>query len=437
MATTNPYTYAYKGPPFNWLGHVSETQWKAFNGWYDALKISAPPTPISSSPGSTGTNPAPSPSAGTTTPVTPQANSSTADATALAATIIKGFEGFRAMAYPDPAGQTKTYAIGYGHQIVPGDGLSTSSTITEAQASALLTSDMSASANTVSSSVTAQLEPTQQAALISLCYNIGGNNFKNSTLVADLNSGNTAAAAAQFNSWVYSGGTVNAGLVKRRMDEQTLFSQGVILSNSGNLVLAANVSNTTNSGGDMTPQLHYQIRAQQLRKTAGALEQFYQTDNDDKLSPSFTKAAWQPASAGHFQYAHRDDHLPMVAMAKIKGYLKDRLQRQDEALFHMNHVRNIIEKIEDKAQYQADAKTQVPNLISQINGYFALPQYAPVLVKDQTDVYPANSTTPRYRVHELDPPTTWEKEQHARALPGGSINLKETPQPATPQSASG
>jgi lysozyme len=430
MATANPYTYAYKGPPFNWLGHVSETQWNAFQTWYTALGISAPATPTPSSAGSTGTNPAPAPSAGTTTPITPQSNSSTTNSTALAATIVKQFEGFSATAYPDPAGQTKTYSIGYGHQITPGDGLSTSSVVTMDQANTLLMSDLQASINAVNSSVTAPLEPTQMAALTSLAYNIGGTAFKNSTLVSDLNGGNTAAASAQFNNWVYAGGTVNSSLVARRMQEQMLFSQGVILSNSGTPTV--NAANAQNSGGSMTTQLHYQIRAQQLRKTAGALEQYYQTVvNDDILAPTFAKAAWQPPQTGYFQYAHRDDQLPMVVMGQIKTYLKDRLQRQDDSVFYMNHARNVIEKVEDKAQYQFDAKTQIPNLIAQINGYFALPQYAPVLVRDFTDVYPAGSTTPRYRVHELDNPTTFELEQHGRALPGGPVDLKETPQPAT------
>jgi len=429
MAATYPYTYAYKGPPFNWLGHVSETQFKAFQDWYTALKISAPATSTPSSTGSTSTNPAPSPSMGTTTPITPQSNSSTTNAATLAATTVKAFEGFSATAYPDPAGQTKTYSIGYGHQIVPGDGLSTSSVVTMDQANTFLMSDLQASINTVNNSVTAPLEPNQMAALTSLAYNIGGTAFKNSTLVADLNSGNTAAASAQFNNWVYANGQVNNSLVARRMQEQMLFSTGVILSNSGTPTI--NAANAAGGAGAMTTQLHYQIRAQQLRKTAGALEQYYQTLNDDTLAPTFAKAAWQPPQTGYFQYAHRDDQLPMVVMGQIKTYLKERLQRQDDSVFHMNHARNIIEKVEDKAQYQFDAKTQVPNLISQINGYFALPQYAPVLVKDQTDVYPAGSTTPRYRVHELDNPTTFELEQHGRALPGGPVDLKETPQPAT------
>lgn len=176
---------------------------------------------------------------------------------------------------------------------------------------------------------------------------------------------------------------------------------------------------------------HYQIRAQQLRKTAGALEQFYATVNDEKLSPTFTKAAWQPPQAGYFQYVHRDDHLPMVAMGQVKAFLKERLQRQDDAVFHMNHLRNIIEKTEDKAENALDAPTSIPALISKINGYFALPTYSAVLVKDQSDVYPAGSTTPRYRVHELDPPTTYEMEQHGRVLPGGPVDLKEGAQPTS------
>ena len=177
-------------------------------------------------------------------------------------------------------------------------------------------------------------------------------------------------------------------------------------------------------------KLHYQIRAQQLRKTAGALEQFYQTANDDKLSPTFGKAAWQPPTSGWFPYVQRDDQLPMVAMSSIKAYLKEQLQRQDDSVFHMNHVRNLIEKTEDKAQSANDASTGVPELIGQINGYFAIPRFSAVLVNDQTDVYPAGSSNPRYRVKQLDNPTQFEQEQVGRvAIPGDAVALKEEPQP--------
>lgn len=178
-------------------------------------------------------------------------------------------------------------------------------------------------------------------------------------------------------------------------------------------------------------QQHYQIRAQQLRKTAGALEQFYATVNDEKLAATFAKAAWQPPTSGYTQYVNRDDQLPMVAMGQIKVFLKERLQRQDEAVFHMNHIRNVIEKTEDKAEYAADGASSVADLIAKINGYFALPEYSAVLVRDQSDVYPAGSKTPRYRVHELDSPTVWEMEQHGRVAPGDAVDLKEGAQPVS------
>lgn len=176
-------------------------------------------------------------------------------------------------------------------------------------------------------------------------------------------------------------------------------------------------------------ELHHRIRAQQLRKTAGALEEFYITVNDDKMSPTFAKAAWQPPQSGYFPYIRRDDQLPMAAMSQIKAFLKDELQRQDDAMFQMNHLRNLIEKTEDKAQGAVDAPTGVPELIGKINGYFALKNYAAVLVNDQSDVYPAGTTQPRYRVAELDPPTQFEQEQAARVTPGGAVALKEEPQP--------
>jgi hypothetical protein len=179
-------------------------------------------------------------------------------------------------------------------------------------------------------------------------------------------------------------------------------------------------------------QLHYQIRAQQLRKTAGVLEQFYAKVNDDTLKPTFMKPVWQVGPHGHLPYAWRDDHLPMVAMSKIKNYMREQFNRQDESVFHMNQLRNLIEKQEDKAQsayYALNHPTNsVAALITKINGYFARPEYQAALVMDQSDVYPSGSTQPRFRVSQLDPPTQYELEQAARTTPGGPINLQEPTQ---------
>ena len=156
--------------------------------------------------------------------------------------------------------------------------------------------------------------------------------------------------------------------------------------------------------------------------------------NDDTLAPTFNKGVWQPGPQGHFYYPFRDDHGPMVAMSQIKDYMKDQFQRQDESVFQMNHLRNIIEKTEDRAEkaHLATTPTQFYNqtveaLIAKVNGYFGLPEYAPVLVKDQTDVYPAGSGKPRYRVNQMDVPTQWEVEQSTNAPlgTGDKVNVKE------------
>jgi len=181
-------------------------------------------------------------------------------------------------------------------------------------------------------------------------------------------------------------------------------------------------------------QQHFQIRAEQLRKTAGVLEKYYSTLNDELLAPTFQKAVWKPGPQGHFDYPYRDDQLPMIAMYQIKDYMKEQFQRQDESVFAMNYIRNIIEKTEDKAEKASQAvnSTQfsnqtVENIITTINGYFGSPEYEAVLVNDQTDTYPEGSKQPRFRVNQLDIPTQWEVEQisEAPAGSGPAVDTKE------------
>lgn len=177
-------------------------------------------------------------------------------------------------------------------------------------------------------------------------------------------------------------------------------------------------------------QQFYQIRAAQLRKTSGVLEQYYQTQNDEKLAPTFKKPTWQPGPQGYFNYAWHEDHLPMLIMAQIKDYMREQLQRQDESVFHMNHARNLIEKQEDKAEdaYLAlnHPTRSIPVLLQQINSYFSKPEYDAVLVNDTGDVYPAGTTQPRFRIHQLDAPTQWEIEQVNRASsPGAAVITQE------------
>jgi len=147
----------------------------------------------------------------------------TTSGTAQALNLIAGFEGFSSKAYPDPAGQTAKWSIGYGHQLTGSDGLTTSSVIDEATAFSLLSSDVQSATNCVYSNVGVPLTANQTAALISLCYNIGCPAFQNSTLVQLLNQGDYAGAANEFSRWVYAGGQVSSALTSRRAQEQSLF----------------------------------------------------------------------------------------------------------------------------------------------------------------------------------------------------------------------
>jgi hypothetical protein len=174
-------------------------------------------------------------------------------------------------------------------------------------------------------------------------------------------------------------------------------------------------------------QFHHQMRAQQLRKTAGVLEAYYKTKNDQTLSPTFEKAAWQPGEQGHFNYAPENDHLPMVTMGKIKARFKEQLQRDEEAVFHMNHLRYIIEKHEDAAQFTKDftdsnAKDNLNQLLADIENQFAQPEYQAVLVDDVKNLYKGE---PYFRVHTADKPTRWELEQMNHSSPDLDIDIKE------------
>ena len=177
------------------------------------------------------------------------------------------------------------------------------------------------------------------------------------------------------------------------------------------------------------------MRAQQLRKTAGVLETFYSKLNDQKLTATFLKPAWQPGTNGHFGYIQREDQLPMVTVSKIKTRFREQLQRDDEGVFFMNHVRNLIENHEDNAQYANDIqsdtnKENLQTLLKNIDTYFGQPQYEATLVKDQSDLYKGQ---PRFRVHQLDEPTIWELEQANHSVAGTPIQIKPVDPEQDPQ----
>lgn len=135
--------------------------------------------------------------------------------------IIKSHEGWRATRYLDTAGYP---TIGWGHKITPGENLTT---ITKEQGEALLTADIERTRRGILPHITRPMNKNQEAAAISLAFNIGVTAFKNSTLLKKWNAGDKAGAAAEFLRWNKERKdgqlVVNRGLAARREKEKTLF----------------------------------------------------------------------------------------------------------------------------------------------------------------------------------------------------------------------
>jgi len=143
--------------------------------------------------------------------------------------LIKEFEGWYPNFYTDPVG---IRTIGYGHAChvwdcsIPLEGKYTPP-LTLAQGDALLKSDLAAPGryeSCVRDKVTlSSLNANQFSALASFVFNLGCGNFQSSTLLQLLNAGNTDGASKEFAKWVYGGGVVLPGLVRRREAERVLF----------------------------------------------------------------------------------------------------------------------------------------------------------------------------------------------------------------------
>lgn len=135
--------------------------------------------------------------------------------------LIKQFEGCVLHVYKDVAGLN---TIGYGHLIKPGERFTT---ITQAQAEALLHTDVRPFETCVGSLVKVPLNQNQFDALVCFAYNVGCGNLASSTLLKFLNAGDMKSAAEQFLVWnkarVNGKLTPVVGLTNRRVAEKALF----------------------------------------------------------------------------------------------------------------------------------------------------------------------------------------------------------------------
>lgn len=132
--------------------------------------------------------------------------------------LLEHFEGKRHKAYQDSEGN---WTIGVGHLIKRQTRDLLHRELSEDEVIAILHRDLEKCTTALESSLNAGINRPQINALLSLCHNIGPDNFAKSEVMKYLNQGNIHKAADSFMNW--SNPPV---LKKRRQIERTLFLAG-------------------------------------------------------------------------------------------------------------------------------------------------------------------------------------------------------------------
>lgn len=139
--------------------------------------------------------------------------------------LAKRFEGFHRVPKADP-GRAHPYicpagywTIGYGHLCDV-----THPPISEAEAEAYLARDLATALNaTLRYCPVLTTEPEGRlAAIVDFTFNLGAGRLQTSTLRWRVNQRDWNAAGAELCRWIYGGGKVLPGLVKRRTAEVSL-----------------------------------------------------------------------------------------------------------------------------------------------------------------------------------------------------------------------
>lgn len=122
---------------------------------------------------------------------------------------IKEFEGFVPLAYRCPAG---VWTVGYGHT----RGVYEGRRVNEEEAEELLREDLVPCEHFVEKLGVTRTQG-QFDALVDFVFNLGTERLEDSTLLKKIREGApTAEIKDEFGRWVYGGGEVLPGLVRRR-----------------------------------------------------------------------------------------------------------------------------------------------------------------------------------------------------------------------------
>ncbi len=136
---------------------------------------------------------------------------------------IVGHESLRFTSYPDPGTGGAPWTICYGHtgpEVKPG------MTVSRSQCERWLSEDLKKAESVIRATVKVPLQQGEVDAYTSFIFNVGGGNWRSSTLLKKLNAGDRKGACDQLPRWIYADKRVLNGLKKRRYDERAVCLSG-------------------------------------------------------------------------------------------------------------------------------------------------------------------------------------------------------------------
>lgn len=135
---------------------------------------------------------------------------------------IKSFEFFSPRVYTCPAGY-KT--IGYGHLLLSTERYTE---LTSEQADEILYQDITLAEMAVLRLIRVKLTQYQFDMLTSFTFNLGGAALQSSTLRQKINRLEHHLVAKELMRWVYAGGKILPGLLRRRFIEGAIYDHGYV-----------------------------------------------------------------------------------------------------------------------------------------------------------------------------------------------------------------
>lgn len=136
---------------------------------------------------------------------------------------VSNHEGLRYAAYPDPATGGAPWTICYGHT---GKDVKPGVVVKQAQCDKWLAEDLRIAQNVVTTTVRVPIQQGEMDAYTSFVYNVGGANWRSSTMLRLLNQGKRKEACDQFPRWVYANKIKLEGLATRRYAERATCLSG-------------------------------------------------------------------------------------------------------------------------------------------------------------------------------------------------------------------